>query len=64
MGVWITIAAVGLTSALVMLIVGLRAPEGYEDEEGFHYGPTPPYEPSSDEAEAVEQRGANETECD
>ena len=32
------VAALHLLGALILLVAWLRAPEGYEDDNGFHYG--------------------------
>jgi hypothetical protein len=52
MGVWEVIALALIASAASAAIVGwflLRAPVGYEDEDGFHYGTPPSEEPGSPE---------------
>jgi hypothetical protein len=37
-------AAVAVIMAVVMAVAAHRAPEGYQDEDGFHYGIEPPPE--------------------
>jgi hypothetical protein len=37
-------AAVAVIMAVVMAVAAHRAPEGYQDESGFHYGIEPPPE--------------------
>jgi hypothetical protein len=42
MNLFISVVAVVLAvNALVVAIVALRAPQGYEDENGFHLGRAP-----------------------
>ena len=39
---WISIACVFITSLIAMIWCIINAPDGYEDEDGFHEGNPPP----------------------
>jgi hypothetical protein len=53
----VLVLVLALASGAALLLAAKRAPEGYEDEEGFQLGPTPPGL-GRDEVAAVKAAGA------
>ena len=55
---WLPVAALFVIGAGIAIIAALRAPEGYEDEQGFRITETIDCLPaeSEDDSEAVDQR--------